>query len=82
MRKRRKPTELSFDLEGVRKLKRLTKRVWKGLEQIEKHMLKMTGGKGSLKQGKPSEEALKEHAHFLGLKRNFLELEDEEEEGL
>jgi hypothetical protein len=38
---KRKASELEFNLESVRKIKRLAKRVVKELETIEKFMLKM-----------------------------------------
>jgi hypothetical protein len=38
---KRKASELEFNLESLRKIKRLAKRVVKDLESIEKFMLKM-----------------------------------------
>ncbi len=54
-KKRRAPTEARLDLENIRKLKRLTKRVHKGLEEMERWILKMERG-ASARQGVPSEE--------------------------
>lgn len=39
---KRKKSEAEFDLIQIRKLKRLTKRVYAGLQQMEAHIVKMT----------------------------------------
>jgi hypothetical protein len=42
VKKKRQKTELAFDLAAIRKLKRLTKRVLSGLEEMDKHLAKMS----------------------------------------
>jgi len=38
---KRKLTQAQFDLAALRKLKRLTKRVYTGLQEMERHILRM-----------------------------------------
>lgn len=51
MAKRRKRASVDFDLEAVRDLKRLVKRVVRRLEDIERHMLKFRKAE---RQAKPT----------------------------
>ena len=52
---KRPKSEVEFDLVRLRKLKRLTKRVLRGLEEIERDVVKFRRDR----QGKPSDEAKK-----------------------
>lgn len=69
-KKKRRPTsEAALDLANLRKLKRLTKRVYRGLESMERYILRMAGGKK--RQGQPSDDDLE-------VVRDFYEDEPEE----
>lgn len=57
MAKKRRKTEAQLDLENIRKLKRLTKRVYAGLEAMERWIIKMERG-SSKYQNRPTPEEM------------------------
>lgn len=64
-RRRRAPSEARLDLENIRHLKRLTKRVVKRLEEMERFILKMERG-AAKRQGVPTAEELEATREFYG----------------
>ena len=67
--KRRRKTEPEFDLEHIRKLKRLAKRLVRGLEDAEKHLVKFR----KADQQRPSKTAVEAAMEFYGLDKNDVE---------